>query len=175
LIWVLTLVAAWEIAWVVRRTGKLARDRPEAAEALMVARTMAIFFVAVFLMNAYGLASGTFDAWWSKTDGSAPTVWDVLPDQGALVVGTWGLMDIIASSLTRGIVLAPDPNGAVMPRLLATLESLLKRFWLAVFGFGAVFGLAGRSVVAVVLAVELLLIWAWLRLMSVFYSSRMPS
>lgn len=175
LIWVLTLVAAWEIAWVLRTTGRLAKDRPEAAEALMIARTMAIVGVLVFLMNAYGLVSDTFTAWWAKTDGSAPTAWDVLPDQAALVIGTWGLMDLIATSLTRGIVRAQDPNAAILPRLLETLEALLKRFWFAVLGFGAVFGVAGRSVVAVVLGVELLLIWAWLRLMSVVYSSRMRS
>lgn len=162
LIWLLFLVAA-EVVWRFwRRTGREVRRFPDYADSLMALRGMLLFLVAVMLLNALAMVSDTVVGPWERVANQPPTLRDILPGQLGLLLGTWGVFSLLAASITKGVFAHP-PDQAPLRGVVSALEALLKRMALPILGFGTLFGVAGEGFVVVVLAVEILLVWAFLR------------
>lgn len=103
-----------------------------------------------------------------EMDAMAEATWDsgrfflgASADVMACTLGTGLLMAIVVGALDDDEIYDADtPHGAGLRAQAIMFRRLLVRHWLAVFGLGTVFGVAGGSGVVLLLAGELTLMWA---------------
>ena len=164
--WIVNLILLLVCSAVVYRfttrvRGEMRRS-PDLHERLSPLLALGIVMILSLLANALGMVSWVEIAVWSGQQ--PPDVLYVLKEQAALILGTAGLVALVPVSLLRPEVYAhPDPRLGSLRGIVYMLESLIVRFLLALLGFGLVFGVLGRSAVAVLLAGELLLVWVVVR------------
>lgn len=107
----------------------------------------------ILLMNAMAFVG------WAEIAAAELGRSSVLEDQLWLLGGTGGLMLLTAAALDDPAVRsAPDPATAAGRAYTVMVERLLVRFWWAALGLGLIFGVRARGV-ALLLAVELTLVW----------------
>lgn len=161
----LLFLAGVEVVWRFwRRTGRELRRFPDYAETLAALRGMLILLVTVMLMNSFALVSATLLDPWTRGGDQPPALGDILPGQLGLLFGTWGIFSLLAASITTGVFSHPPSSIATtLQGTLSALEALLKRMALPLLGLGTLFGVAGEGSILVILAAEILFVWAFLR------------
>lgn len=167
----LFLVCAAVIFRFVVRVRSEIRRSPDLEERLSPLLALGIVMILSLLANALGLVSWVEIMAWSREQ--PPEMLHVLRDQAALVIGTAGLVALIPFSLLRPEVYThPDPRLGALRGIVHMLESLILRFFLALIGFGLVFGVLGRSAIVALLAGELFLVWVVARIYLFFAERR---